>query len=191
MNLKELRNEILKDNSDTLNNADITGWINRGLDELSLVARFKKTISFPLIENQTDYKLPSDFLKNVIVSYTKDSISSKLPYLTLSNFHQTGYKIIGNTLSIQNLKNVSSINLVYEANLPHLVSDTDIPAIPIVFHDLLVLYTLTRTKYKDQIDDLQSIAMNDYMRRKNELIEYVKNLEARPRKVIDVYGDWL
>jgi hypothetical protein len=185
VNLKELRNEINKDVDDQLPNADITTWINRALDDLTLVTRYKKKTSIPLVNGVSDYTLPTDFLDTKLVTINGPT---KLDRLPLDDFTSTGYKVLGNVLSIQNTPKTSgTIDLIYLATLPHLSGDNDIPMIPVNFHDLLVLYTVGKAKFVDEVTDMQRIALQEYERRKQDLSIFMAKLE-RPKMVRDVYG---
>jgi hypothetical protein len=185
VNLKELRAEIIKDNDDSLSNSDITTWINRALDDLTLVARYKRKTSIPIVNGVSDYTMPPDFLDTKLVTINGSTNLDRLP---LSDFTSTGYKVLGNVLSIQNTPKTSgTIDLIYLATLPHLSSDNDVPMIPANFHDLLVLYTVGKAKFVDEVTDLQRIALKEYQQRKQDLSVFMAKLE-RPKMVRDVYG---
>jgi len=181
MNLKELRFEILKDNSDPIANTEMNGWINRALDDLSMIARYTKSIYIPMTSGATDYVLPADFLE-------VDAMSCHLSRLPLNDFHSEGYKLIGSTLKFQNTRIKGNIELIYIASLPHLASDTDIPAIPTPFHDLLVLFSVSKAKFKDELDDMQRVALREYNLRKEDFIRYINRTRSVPRPIKNVYG---
>lgn len=169
MKLSELIKEVNKDIDDQLPNADITGWLNRALDDLSPVAKYQKSITISLVKDQKDYVLPTDM--NEIVHVIGDVPLHDIP---LTDNSSTGYKVWGNSLTIQPTPEESKeITLYYYANLPHLVNPDDVPAIRSDFHDLLVLYTVARAKYMDEEESMQQNAMSEYLNRK---LEYVRSI---------------
>lgn len=183
MNLKDLRNEVMKDNDDSLNNADVTSWINRGLDDLSIVAKYTRTTTYTLVNGQSEYALPSDFLEVA-------ALNPDFPRLPLNDFESEGYKVIGNTIKIQPTPKSGSLEMIYYATLPRLVGDTDIPAIPAPFHDLLVLFTVAKAKFVDEIDDMQAIALNEYYSRKEDFARYVNRSRSVQVPIKNVYSRW-
>jgi hypothetical protein len=185
MNLKDIRAEVNKDIDDQLNNADINGWVNRALDDLTPFAQFKKKTIITLTNGVTDYTLPDDFMDVVNVK-----VDCGLRRLPLNDFDSSGYKVIGNTLSLQNTNTNSLIlELIYIATLPHLLNDDDVPMIPANFHHLLVLYAVAKAKYADEEQGMQMSAMNEYESRKNDFIRFV-NRQNPIQKIRDVYSSW-
>lgn len=183
MNLKDIRAEVNKDIDDQLNNADITGWVNRALDDLSLVARYKKKVDINLVNGVSDYTLPSDVLDIIAVG--------DLVGVPFNDFVSRGYKIIGDTLTLQPVPSEDGvITLVYTAPLPHLANDDDVPNIPLNFHHLLVLYAVAKAKYADEEESMQTNMMNEYESRKSDFIRYVNRKEPAP-VVKDVFYPWL
>lgn len=183
MNLKELRTEINKDIDDQLNNADINGWINRALDDLSIFARYKKKVMIDVKNGVSDYQLPTDLLDIVIVG-------NNLPGLPLNDFHRTGYKVIGDTLSLQPTPSKDdTIQLIYTATLPHVSNDDDVPAIPESFHNLLILYAVSKYKYADEELDYVMNTTSEYEQRKSDFIRFV-NRKEQSHKIRDVHRVW-
>jgi len=180
MNLKEIRAEIVKDNDDSISNAELTGWINRALDDLSLVARYMRTVTVSLVNGQ--YTLPSDFMEIV-------STSCNLSRLPVTDFESEGYKIIGNVLQVQN-SNATGFTMVYIASLPHLVGDLDIPVLPVPYHDLLVLYPLFKAKFVDELTDMYYIAKREYTERKADFARYVGKTQSVPHTKNVYVGGW-
>lgn len=183
MNLRQMISEVNKDIDDQLNNADIIGWLNRGLDDLTLAARYKRKVTITLVDGQTDYTLPADFLDIV-------SMDGSILKLDLDDYTGIGYKIIGNTLSLQPAPVNGVLNYIYLATLPRLANDDDTPVIPQNFHDLPVLYAVSKAKYADEEESMQLNAWNEYQAKKEAFIKYVSDLENAPQKVLTVYGNY-
>lgn len=180
MNLEELRDEINKDIDDDLDNNVLTGWINRALDDLTPFAQYKKKTTINVLTGVSDYPLPIDILDVVLVD--------TLPRLPLNDFTSYGYKVMGNTLTLQpEPTEDSTTQLIYNATLPHLEEDEDVPAIPSNFHNLLILYTIAKFKYQDEELGFQGNAMQEYERKKQDYIRYV-NRQQPPQKIRDVYN---
>lgn len=183
MNLKELQNEINKDLDDTLDNSDLTGWINRGLDDLTPSANYQKSTSVQVLIGQKEYPLPGDYLEMVQMV----DGSTVLSPVSLRDFQSTGYKLWGNKLILQPVPSEDkTIDLYYHARLPHLVNPDDEPEIPSHFHDLLVLYAVAKAKYQDEEESMQMNAISDYQQRKQDFIAYNRKAEIVP--IEDVYG---
>lgn len=183
MNLKELRTEVNKDIDDQLNNADINGWINRALDDLSQFARYKKKVTINVVNGVSDYLLPTDLLDVLIVG-------QNVPVLSLNDFTSNGYKLVGDTLTLQPVPTESyTMDVIYIAPLPHVSNDDDVPAIPTNFHNLLVLYAVAKAKYADEEESMQMNAMNEYQSRKQDFIRFMNRKEP-PMSIRDVYNVW-
>lgn len=158
MNLKELIAEVNKDIDDSLQNADITGWINRGLDELSIFAKFKKKISIPLPANTTDLPLPNDIVEIIKIS---------------DGSQEVNYEKWGDIAEINEQFNTDkTLTLYYYARLPHLKNPNDVPVLPLHFHDLLVLYAVAKAKYQDEELEMYEVAWTDYLSRQNDFKAY-------------------
>jgi hypothetical protein len=183
MNLQEIINEINKDIDDSLPNGDLIGWINRCIDDLSPHAQYQKSSSITLITNQKEYDLPSDYQRLV---YLVNEIP--LNQVEMKDFASNGFKLWGNKLVIQPTPTQDgSLDLYYEAKIPHLVNLSDEPQIPSQFHDLFIFYTVARRQYQDDEEARQMNAMSEYNQRKNDFIKFMtQNIE--PSTIEDVYG---
>jgi hypothetical protein len=169
MNLKQLIAEVNKDIDDSLANADITGWLNRALDDLSPYAKLKKSAVLSLVPNQKQYTLPTDLME--IVHIFDGSL--KMNRIPMDDFYSYGYKQWGNAIIIQPTpQETKNLDLYYHARLPHLVNPDDVPAIPEEYHDLLVLYAVAKAKYQDEEESMQVNAMNEYYARREQFITF-------------------
>jgi hypothetical protein len=187
MNLTDLQKEVNKDIDDNLSNAEIQGWLNRALDDLSAIAKYKKFVSIQLIMGQSDYELPADLIEIVLILKDK-----KLNQIPLSDLSSDGYKKWGSTLTIQPTpEEDGEIKLYYHGKLPHLVNNEDIPAIPEHYHDLLVLYAVAKAKYQDEEESMQHNAMQEYLAIKQQfMIEVLQEQEPFQIKLRDPFvGD--
>jgi hypothetical protein len=181
MNLKKIIDEINKDIDDDLDNDILTGWINRALDDLTPYARYKKKTTINVLTGVTDYTLPSDLLDVEIVG-------ENIPRLPLNDFNHVGYKVLGNALTLQpEPTDDYTMDVIYNATLPYLVNNEDVPAIPSNFHNLLILYVIAKFKYQDEELGFQSNAMQEYERKKQDFIRYI-NRQNQPLKIRDVYN---
>ncbi|WNS74236.1 hypothetical protein RRV45_15100 [Bacillus sp. DTU_2020_1000418_1_SI_GHA_SEK_038] len=164
MNLQELIKEVNKDNDDSLSNADATQWINRALDDLTPVAKYKKTAAIQLVSGQNQYECPSDIHKIELIIDEQE-----LSEIPLKDRTSRGYKKWGNDLTIQPTPDTSGeLTLYYYAKLPHLANSDDVPTIPSYYHDLLVLFTVAKAKYKEEEPEMQLNAWNEYLAKKRE-----------------------
>lgn len=164
MKLQELIKEVNKDIDDSLSNTEITQWFNRGLDDLTPVAKYKKTAIIPLLSGQDNYDLPTDFHKLELIIDDRELFE-----IPLKDRTSRGYKKWGNTLTIQPIPdNDGELTLYYYAKLPHLVNNDDEPVISSYYHDLLVLFAVAKAKYQDEEPEMQSIAWSEYLARKRD-----------------------
>jgi hypothetical protein len=167
MKLSELQKEVNKDIDDSLPNADINGWLNRCLDDLTPVANYQKSAVINIVADQKEYPLPLDL---VTIAFLIDG-ERQLSTVPINDFGNSGYKFWGNNIILQPVpKDAKTLDLYYQARLPHLVNADDVPAIPEEYHDLLVLYAVAKAKYQDEEESMQNNAMNEYYARKNEFI---------------------
>ncbi|WP_057766693.1 phage adaptor protein [Cytobacillus praedii] len=175
MKLSELIKEVNKDIDDSLSNAEITQWLNRGLDDLTPYVKHQKHQTYEVIADQSKYPLPTD-LVNIV--YLFDESNKRVNLVQFDDFSSTGYKMWGNDLILQPTPKLDSeMNLYYHARLPRLVNPDDIPVLPEQYHDLLVLYAVAKAKYQDEELEMQSSAWSDYLRRKDEFITFNQSNE--------------
>ncbi|MGW6383127.1 phage adaptor protein [Peribacillus butanolivorans] len=145
MNLGQIIDEINKDKDDDFEFTTLLGWVNRALDLASDVMNYEKKATLLLEEGVSDYGVPSDLmtLKHVIGS------SGELNQVDLLDQTSTGYKRWGNIIGFQNLTE-TAVDMYYYGHLPHLVDPVDVPALPFQFHNIPVLYAVSKAKYQDE-----------------------------------------
>jgi hypothetical protein len=183
MNLEQIIEEINKDLDDTIDNQELTGWINRCIDDLTPHAKYQKNSVISLVQGQKSYDVPTDFMKMIVLIDT-DVALDEVP---LYDFNGTGYKLFGNQFIIQPTPiGNKELDLYYEATLPHLIDESDEPQIPSQFHDLFILYTIAKRQYQDEEEGLQMNVWNEYQSRKGEFIAFYRKSVFTPIK--DVYG---
>jgi hypothetical protein len=177
MKLSDLIKEVNKDIDDTLSNGEITGWLNRALDDLTPYAKYQEFQTISLISEQKEYSLPDNL---ITIAHLIDEESGKVfNQIPMQDFSSIGYKKWGNKLLFQPLpKENQDISLYYHARLPHLVNPDDEPVIPIEFHDLLVLYAVAKAKYQDEEESMQNNAMQEYLMRKDQYISFNQSDET-------------
>lgn len=177
MKLSELQAEINKDIDDSLDNSELTGWINRALDDLTPFAKYQKSADLSLIQGEKQYTLPTDLFE--IVHMVDEDNSKIYLQIPMEDFSSSGFKRWGNMLRFQPtpIENANVI-LYYYARLPHLNNPDDVPAIPEEFHDLLVLYAVAKAKYQDEEESMQQNAMQEYYSRKEQFIAFQQSGET-------------
>lgn len=169
MNLKDIIYEINKDIDDEFDNADLIGWINRALDDLSPVANYQAFADITLVADQKVYPLPAELVK--LIQVIDESGTGRLYEQPLNDFTSCGYKVIGRNLVIQpKPTKPGTLTLYYESSLPHLKNPEDVPVIRPDFHDLLVLYAVARARYQDEEVGLQMNAMSEYKNRRSQFV---------------------
>jgi hypothetical protein len=188
MNLEQIIEEINKDLDDTLDHADIIGWVNRCVDDLSIITK-KEDKKLADISSLNAYELPEDLLEMVLVLVNNEEYDP----IYLGDTTSKGYKVWGNVLSLIDGPDSGAIELYYYKRLPYLVNVEDVPEIDKAFHDLFVLYTVAHNQFMEEETERQMDALNRYMSRKREFDAFMKKNTARfnsTRKIKNVYSAW-
>lgn len=161
MNLTELTKQINRDIDDSYSNGDIKEWINRGIDDLTPVARKeapKMTLNYP-------YMLPGELHKIVHIK---------------QNGMDVEYELWAEEISLKD-GNTDPIDLYYYKRLKKLQNPEDVPDFEEEYHDLLILYSLGHIQYHDEDYDDRPDALNRYAQRKLEFQQYRERKQSRGR----------
>lgn len=186
MNVQEIINEITKDiDDDTIDNSVFIGWINRCLDDLTTIAK-KESLKTMDISSGNSYSLPSDLFEMFMVLVNGDQYYP----VRINDSYTIGYKLWGNTLSLQSGPDTGTIDFYYYKRLSRVASVTDTPEIDSTFHDLFVLYTTAYNQYSEHGDDWQSRqgdALSRYNQRKQEFNNYIiqNSFETKSQNTIN------
>lgn len=183
MNLQQILNEVNKDIDDSLETGTLIGWINRALDIASPIAKYQQRITLLFEYNKGDYDLPDDLIRLAHVIGTQRTYEE----IPLLDNEGTGYKMWGNTIGFQNL-NEPAVEMYYYAYYPHLQNLEDVPALPSIFHDLLVLYAVGRARYQDEEENLQALAMREFVQRLDEF--RVFSSDKRKNTSVKIKSRW-
>lgn len=157
MNLSQLQQEVNKDIDDKLPNADITGWFNRCLDELTPITK-KEALTTLAVSSTNEYALPSDLLEIAAVKVDGE----------IYNFNTWA-----NTLYLEPAIETGEIEIFYYKRLPHLVEAGDIPEIEPSFHDLLILYAVAYSQFMDEELERENDAIMRYRQRRIEYENFI------------------
>lgn len=179
MNLSELIEEVNKDLDDSLDNGDVTGWINRALDDLTPIT---KKEAKAVIGIAASMALPEDLFELSLLLTDE----GELYPLTLRDKTSKGYKVWGNELTLQNGPSEGDIELYYYKCLAHLEEDEDTPEIDPSYHDLLILYAVAHSQYAEEEPERQIDAMNRYLARKREYESFILRKSFQSNEIIDV-----
>lgn len=213
--IADVRSRIQEPQASTWTDAEITGWLNRALDDLSEVACYEAPpYAISTVANQGIYPLPSDCLRDGLrrVTWTMPQGSTSgavIPlryvdrdeYDRLTMYGGQGtwgpvsyapmYTIWNNQLYLlpqptQNGNN--DLTLYYYAYLPYLVNSTDVPVIPRNRHEALVLYAVARCQEMIEESNLFVEFMQQYETQKQLLADEVtRNQRDMPRMVRQVW----
>ncbi|MFC8561410.1 phage adaptor protein [Peribacillus frigoritolerans] len=168
MKLSQIIEEINKDTDDDFEFTTLLGWVNRALDLASDVMNYEQRVTLLLEEGVSDYEVPPGMmtLKYVIGS------AGRYNQIDLLDQVSTGYKRWGNIIGFQNLTE-TAIDMYYYSYLPHLENPDDVPSLPFQFHDIPVLYSVSKAKYQDEEPELYSTAFAEFNQRIRELERFV------------------
>jgi len=182
MDLGQIIDEINKDLDDEIDNAELIGWINRCMDDLSPIVKYQKSAIISKVIGQKEYSLPSDYMRVVQLVDGMNPMNE----IPLRDTQSEGYKLWGNQLILQPTPTTTgNLDLYYEGKLPHLVNPDDEPQIPSPFHDLFILYTVAKRQYQDEEENMQMNAWSGFQSRKGELIAFYRKTKIIP--IQDVY----
>lgn len=166
MDLSQIVEEVNKDLDDSLDAGDITGWVNRALDDLTPLSKKAAKYVAPV---SPVISLPDDLFEIELLMVNDEEFH----LIDLRNKSDVGYKLWGNELTIQKGPDEGEIELYYYKRLSHLEDEDDIPEIEPSFHDLLVLYASAHSQYAEEEPERQMDAMNRYIARKREYQSFV------------------
>lgn len=184
MNLGEILAEVNKNVDDELEAADVIGWVNRCIEDLTPIANNQTILTMPIITNQQSYKLPSDFVEMVQVVRNNRFANP----LALSDTTRYGYKLFNNNIMLQPIPDSDgSMDIYYKSILPYLTDLEDVPQIPTFFHDIFVLYAVAKFKFQDQDTENMSIAANTYESRRQDFINFMNKTNI-PSQVTNIFG---
>lgn len=168
MNVKQLIEEVNKDIDDSLDNADIIGWFNRCLDDLTPIVR-KEALKITDADTSNTYELPEDLHEIAFIR----SAETEYRLIPLNDKTSRGYKVWGEILYMQPPVESGELELFYYKRLDHVEDGEDVPEIDPAYHDLLALYAIAHYQYADEEPQRQQDAMNRYFQRKNDYQTYI------------------
>jgi hypothetical protein len=160
VNLTDLTKQINRDIDDSYSNGDIKEWINRGIDDITPVAKkeARTTLTYP-------YVLPADLHKIAFIKVNGVKVE----------YDQWGDEITPKE------GNQNPIDLYYYKRLTKLQNADDVPDFEEEYHDLLILYALGQIQYHDEDYDDRPDALNRYAQRKLEFQQYRERKRSRGR----------
>lgn len=183
MKLSEIIKQVNRDVDESYSNADITEWINRGLDDLTPIAKKQAKTTYT-ITSANSYALPSDLHKVDFVLVKTDATTEYDP-LSQRDTESTGYKMWGGNLSLQNGPTGGSIDLYYYKRLKQLTTTNidEEPEIEKEYHDLLIFFAIGNMQFKEEDYDDRPDMLQRYALRKAEYEKFIND------KLADELGD--
>jgi len=139
--LTDLYNRVNAQLEENLDLSYVTDVINEAYFLLAKQARLEKTATLSVITGVQDYSLPSDLLilRNVLKG---DELF-------------TDFQIWNNVFHLIEVPSTNfDLTLQYYYKPARLVNPNDVPALPEIFHDLLVFYACYKYKLRDEDTDL-------------------------------------
>jgi hypothetical protein len=160
VNLTDITKQVLRDIDDSYGNGDVKEWINRGIDDLTPVAKkeAKATLTHP-------YVLPTDLHKIAFIKQNNIKVE----------FDQWGDEI---TLKDGNK---DPIDLYYYKRLTKLQNADDVPDFEEEYHDLLILYALGQIQFHDEDYEDRPDSLGRYAQRKLEFQQYRERKRSKGR----------
>jgi hypothetical protein len=210
--IADVRDRVQDQSAGTFQDAQITRWLNMALDDLSEVANYEaEPYTFSTVAGQNAYPIPADCLHGGIrriVWTLPQSNPTPLTFIDRDDYDEwvmSGalnstqwplgvplmYTVWGKYVYILPTPQQNGFNdmtVYYYAQLPHLVNQTDIPAIPANRHEALVLYAVARCMEYLEESAMFAEYMQQYEAQKQALEEQVSNTQRdMPRMVREVW----
>lgn len=182
MKLSEIIKQVNRDVDDSYPNADITQWINRALDDLTPIAKKEAKQTF----TTRPIAIPTDLHEVVQVVLNNNNSYEVLAPVSAIDFTSKGYKVWGDEMSFQNVKD-GDIELYYYKQLSHLSNPDDIPGIETPYHDLFIYYAIGQMQFTEEDYDDRPDMLIRYDMRKQEYEAYKKQTNLQSHTIQGVW----
>lgn len=169
MKINDILRQVNRDIDDQYNLQDILDWVNRCLDDLTLIAKRQATTIL-----DGTFTLPTNLHELLFVSQNNQFLKK----LSMTDENSCGYKQWGNSLTLQNTDN-SPLTIYYFRKLNRVANGEDVPDLEEEFHDLLVYFCLGSMQFYDEDYEDRPDSFIRYQNRKQEYIQFI---EKRGRK---------
>lgn len=165
MNLGDIKRRVKNTFGDTaqvqLTDGMIVDWANDAqMDIARKTECLAASVSGPLSVSITNFPLPANFLREnrvelatigVLRRTTLEALDKSISDLTVAGIPEL-YYLVGNYMNFYPMPNIDLTLNIFFLAVPsaELAGDTDVPEIPIRFHEDIVRYTLAEAKKMDE-----------------------------------------
>ena len=176
-------------------NAEWIKLINACLDDLTPVAKMlttKENINLAVVDGGASLSIASDpdlarayEIRNIFFTPV-DGSTRELKRRALADNYSPGWKQTADKLLFQGLgDNSGTIRVDYYKRLTHVANINDIPELPVVYHELIVLYLCAKAQQKEEELDDKNDFYAEYLRGKqNMALERIWQMEPENREMI-------
>jgi len=183
VNLKQLEERVrtILDEPDKMgyfSSAEIRDWLNEGLEDITVKAKHLKHTAYYDIQNGVEwYELPGNLIE-IFKVFFKDIPLTEIPLEDKGKSHVSGYIIWGDAITLIPLED-GKLTLYYYRKPAEMKDNEDEPELSRAYHNLLIEYTLSRAKQKDERYDEAQINYQKYLQDLQDLIRQVSRAPRR------------
>ena len=175
------------------------GFINAALDDLTPVAKMLKRVTIPTLTpssgtitltlaSYADLLNAHEILTVYYQSTTPAVRNKQLRRVSLSDNFSHGWKLTATELIIQGIDILSTVGTVtvdtYK-KLDHVEDVSDVPEIPLQYHQLIVMYMCSLSQQKEEELEDRRDFFGDYLMGKNSMaLDRIWETEPQNRKFI-------
>jgi hypothetical protein len=167
MKVNDIVRQVNRDIDDQYDFGDVIDWVNRALDDLTPIAKRQA-----MTELDDTLTFPADFHELAFVYQN----NQELQKLQMTDNTNSGYKVWGNTLILQNV-DTSPVTLYYYRKLSHVTNGDDIPELEPEFHDLLIYFCLGNMQFYDEDYQDRPDSFLRYENRKKQYSDFINGRE--------------
>lgn len=165
---------------ETYDNQKWVEWFNHGIDDISEVANIEGSTTLTSVGGV--FTLPEDYIS--VIMMTGDS--GALSRVEIPDTTSTGYKIIGNTFTLQNDTSASVVLVYYKR--PAYLSTTQAGTaidLPYMFLRALVLFGCKESMLSEDEPERYQLFSNEYERAKLSVLK-----ASKKKKGLGSSGQW-
>lgn len=202
-----MRNLLNEDTPGFWSDAKLNSYLNMAMQRVySIISAIREdyfTVSatYSTVAGQKSYTLPLDcrYIRRMeIFDSSDDNFIIKLDELKWPRMESNGdwlfyqdaqpkrYVMIGQHFDLYPIPDgIYTIRMYYDARLNDMAADTDIPSVPVDFHDMIVFFACALAKKQNEEDDGGYIAFFNI--RKAELIQLATRRGGDDPRAVEAY----
>jgi hypothetical protein len=211
MNLSEIRTTcrqlLNEDTPGFWSDAKLNAYINLAAMRVNSIISstredfFTQSATFATVAGQKSYTLPEDcrFIRRMEMYDSSDSSSIikmdelRFPrteangdWMFVANGQPQRFYVIGNHFDLFPIpEGTFQMRMFYDVRQVQLATNTDVPSVPLDFHDMIVFWACVLAKKQNEDDDAGFVAL--FNMRKEELIETIVHRAGEDARTVESY----